>query len=174
MAVKSKHQSPSSQRVAVDTNVVFDLAAGKDFAAAAVQVLQAQNVELYLPPTVFVELRMEADHGHFPPKQALAKRALEGLQKWGFKPIVFDRAQLDFAHGFAKALRVERLLPAEEVNDARILGESAFFPVEFLLTSDKHLLGIDREQLHVLLAAKQFSKVEIVSPRRFNWWLNRR
>jgi predicted nucleic acid-binding protein len=89
------------------------------------------------------------------------------VRGWKLKPIRLEASKLGIAKEFAKTLLHTGLLPANEFHDGCILAEAAQGSAHFLLTSDKHLLNIDREKLHLLFQEKQLPKVEIVSPRRF-------
>jgi hypothetical protein len=73
--------------------------------------------------------------------------------------------QLTIAAEFSKELRNLRLIADGEFNDGRILAETALCPLEFLLTSDSHLLSIDREKLKALFEKKHLPEVQIVAPR---------
>lgn len=165
-------KTPSS--VALDSNVLLDLAAKEEFALAGLEVLKEQDAELFIPPTVFIELEFEIRHGQSPQKVARATRAMENIPAWRMKVMRLDPHKMGIAHEFSKAIRTAQLLPHEECNDGDILGEATQQPVEFLLTSDKHLLRIDRDQLHALYRAKDLPKVEIVSPWRFFTAMNKR
>ncbi len=165
-------KTPSS--VALDSNVLFDLAAKEEFALAALEVLKEQGTGLFIPPNVFIELEFEIRHGQSPQKAARAIHAMENISACEMKVMRLDPHKMGIAHEFSKAIRNAQLLPYEECNDGDILGEATQHPVEFLLTSDKHLLEIDRDQLHALYRAKDLPKVEIVSPWRFFTALNKR
>jgi hypothetical protein len=165
-------KTPSS--VALDSNVLYDLAAQEEFALAGLEVLKEQGIGLFIPLTVFIELEFEIRHGQSPQKAARATRAMENIPAWKMKVMRLDPHKMGIAHEFSKAIRNAQLLPYEECNDGDILGEATQHPVEFLLTSDKHLLKIDRDQLQALYRSKHLPKVEIVSPWRFFTALNKR
>jgi hypothetical protein len=162
-------KTPSS--VAVDSNVLYDLAAQEEFALAGLEVLNEQGVGLFIPPTVFIELEFEIRHGQSSQKAA---RAMKNIPAWKIRVMPLGPHKMGIAREFSKAIRNAQLLPQEECNDGDILGEATQHPVEFLLTSDKHLLQIDRDQLRALYRARDLPKVEIVSPWRFFIALNKR
>jgi predicted nucleic acid-binding protein len=153
--------------VALDSNVLFDLADGKEFAATALEVLRENEAKVFVPPTVFIELLYEVEHCTSPEKGKRAERALDGVRAWNVKPISLTPTKLAIAKEFSNHLRDLRLLPNSEFHDGCILAEAALWPVAFLLTSDEHLLSIDRESLQKCFDERQLARVEIVSPRGF-------
>ena len=166
MAIAAK--SRPRLKVALDSNVLFDLAAGENFAATVLEVLREKAAVVYVPPTVLLELLYEEEHCIVPEKGKLASRALDGIHRlWRLERVDLDANQEAIARGFANALRNTRLMDSCEINDSWILAEATQIPVDFLLTSDKHLLSIDRDKLHALFDEKHLTKVEIAAPRRF-------
>jgi len=165
MAIVARSRPPL--KVALDSNVLFDLAAGENFAATVLEILRENDAEIYVPPTVLLELLYEEEHCVVPAMGKLAGRALDSIHGvWKLLPVHLDANQEAIVRGFASALRHKRLLDPQEVNDSFILGESTQIPANFLLTSDKHLLLIDRDKLHSLFDEKHIPRVETVAPRK--------
>jgi predicted nucleic acid-binding protein len=151
-------QSQPRLKIALDSNVLFDLAAEENFAATVLEVLREKDAEIYVPPTVLTELLYEEEHCVVPAKGKLASRALDSIHSvWKLKQVTLEANKEAIARRFASALRDERLLDPREINDCFILAESTQIPANFLLTSDK---------LHALFDEKHVPRVEIVAPRK--------
>jgi predicted nucleic acid-binding protein len=58
--------------LALDTNVLFDLADGRDFAVTVLEVLAEETATVKISPTVMVELEYEITHA---PTVQKARRA---------------------------------------------------------------------------------------------------
>jgi predicted nucleic acid-binding protein len=159
-------QSPKPL-LAVDTNVLFDLAEGKEFAKGALEVLRERGAVIQVSPTVLIELEHEVEKPKTPQKGKCAERALDSLLSWGMEPMKLDPVKLGIAAEFSRDLLRSKLLPPGEFHDGCILGEAALASAQFLLTSDTHLLGMDREKLEGIFQEWEFSKVQTVSPRAF-------
>jgi hypothetical protein len=52
----------SRPQLALDTNVLFDLADGKDFASTVLEVLGEEKATIKVSPTVMIELEYEITH----------------------------------------------------------------------------------------------------------------
>lgn len=165
---------PPKPTLAVDSNVLFDLADGKRFAETAIEVLKEQGATILVTPTVLIELQYEIENPATAKKGKLAQRAKESLHTWEIERVQLEDVDLHIAMQFSKAIRNARLLPGEEINDGCILAETALGEAQYLLTSDTHLLGIDRDKLDALLREKDLPKVHPVSPRVFCAKLERR
>lgn len=168
MAPKSKPQ------LALDTNVLFDLADGKDFAGTVLEVLKEEKATVKVSPTVMMELEYEIIHPASPQKGKRAERAIHCIHSWDITPFRLAPIQLDIAVEFSKSLQYARVLTDGEFNDGRILAEVALCPLEFLLTSDTHLLSINREKLKVLFTERELPVVEVISARNLYSRLKRR
>jgi len=68
--------------LALDTNLLFDLAAEKDFAHTFREVYQERGYSLAIPPTVIQELAYCALEKHCA-ETPLAAKALRQLRAWG-------------------------------------------------------------------------------------------
>ncbi len=71
--------------LAVDSNLLFDLAAKKDFALAFLEVAREKGYTLHLPPTVIQELTFAAFHKHGEETE-LALVALTNIRVWKIVP----------------------------------------------------------------------------------------
>ena len=76
--------SPKKQ-LALDTNLLLDLAEGKDFAHEFKEEFQSRGYELLLPPTAAAELNVLGVHGGEPQK-TFANQALQELRAWKCQP----------------------------------------------------------------------------------------
>ena len=102
------------KQLALDTNVLFNLADGRDFAHAFREAFLAGGYALRFPPTV-----------------------------------------------------LEELVTAElELNDALILAETAVATIPLLVTSDRHLLDVDEDELVLLCGEADLCPVRAAHPRR--------
>jgi predicted nucleic acid-binding protein len=155
-------------RLAVDTNVLLDLAGEVEDVLDALGVIEARlaKADWLLPPSVLEELAFLADSGQTPQVRQLAGRALQQLRTdRRFRPIL----ELPFTPERAKELADEfrrcELLPAEEVHDSLLLAEAVFLECGILLTSDEHLRGIEHQRLTWVLNARDLSAPVIATPR---------
>src|SRR5207253_2392171 len=135
--------------IAVDTNVLFDLADEVEDVADAVQLIRRRlhEPELLIPPTVREELAEEALHGEDFQKREMARRAFQLARTWKIQPVELLARQHDAAGAIGRRLRGLGLLPHEEVNDGLIIGEAALLGCSMLLTSDDHLRSMDFARL---------------------------
>jgi predicted nucleic acid-binding protein len=136
------------QLVAVDANVLFDLAEGLEDVVDAVTVIRERlhDVRLLIPPTVQHELANWAARGSGQ-KQASASKAIQLGHDWNIIPVNLIAVRHGIADRIAERIREKGLIPIEEVNDSLVLAESALLGCSMLLTSDEHLRGIDFERL---------------------------
>jgi predicted nucleic acid-binding protein len=136
-----------SQRalVAVDTNVLLDLAVEVDDVTDAVEVIRRRlhQPQMLIPPTVREELAAEALHADGFEHRENARRAFQLARRWSIQPFDLVGAQQEVARSIGRRLRSLGLLREEEVNDGLILAEAALFGCLMLLTSDEHLRGVD-------------------------------
>jgi predicted nucleic acid-binding protein len=155
----------SKPLLALDTNVLFDLADRKEFAEAVLEILQEQKATVKVSPTVLLELEYELEHPASPEKAKRAERAFRCFRTWDITPFTLAPVQHAIAKEFSKRLQGAQLLPDVEFHDGCILAEAALWPVEFLVTSDIHLLSIDREKLRAHFKAQELPVVDVVSAR---------
>jgi predicted nucleic acid-binding protein len=154
------------QLVAVDTNVLFDLANGLDEVVDAVSVIRARlrDTRFLIPPTVQHELANRAFRGENP-TQEVARKAIALAQSWRIIPVNLIAVRHGIAERIAHRIREQGLMPSEEVNDSLILAESSLLECSMLLTADEHLCGIDFEHLMLELQAFDVVAPVIARPR---------
>lgn len=162
--------------VAVDTNVLLDLADGNEAVWEAVETVRRRlkGVQIVVPPTVVQELAHLIEHGATDRERTLALLAAQQLLgKWKFVPINFIPAGHGITEQIADGLRADGLLPEEEINDSFIVAESALAGCTLLLSSDRHIREISAHRLNPLLAAAHVSPLLLASPsdiaRKFGW-----
>jgi predicted nucleic acid-binding protein len=156
----------AKKELALDSNVLFDLADGREFAHALLEILREQGFKLVVPPTVVQEIVLIAgDIREATNKRDLATKALENMLDWGIVPYDLRSVGHGITEQFAKCLIHKGLLPVEEFNDGQILAETALANVPGLVTSDKHLLEIDNQTLQELLKEKDLSPVYVCHPK---------
>jgi predicted nucleic acid-binding protein len=155
----------SPKRLSLDTNVLFDLADEKDFAHDFREIYQRRNYALVICPTVVAELYFLREHGDTE-EQRLASLALRRLASWDIHVFPLTSVQLAIAWRFAATILASGLLPPTEINDARILGETAIAAFPLVVSSDRHLLDIDQDVLRDTFAEADLPPVFPVSPRR--------
>jgi predicted nucleic acid-binding protein len=157
---------PQKKRLALDTNVVLDLALGAPFAHDFREVCLERGYSLWLPPTAVEELVHFAETEKSS-RGALAHSALTNLLAWKIQPFPLDDVDRFLARRFSRTLRDRGLLPDGEDNDGRLLGETAAGQIPMLVTSDSHLLDIDARQLQVAIADSDLSTfVAVAHPGR--------
>ena len=154
------------QLVAVDANVLFDLAEGVDDVVDAVYVIRERlcDARFLLPPTVQHELANWVLRGDGQKRDA-ARKAIQLGQSWRIIPANLIAVRHGIAERIAERIREQRLIPVEEVNDSLVLAESALLGCAMLLTSDEHLRGIDFERLTLELQAFDVTAPVIGTPR---------
>lgn len=155
-------------RLAVDTNVLLDIADGVDDVLDAADVIadRLPDAEQLVTPSVLDELAYLADSGLTPQVRRSAGLAIRLLRnKDRFRPIL----ELPFAPEktgeLAKEFRRRQLLPDEEIHDSLILAETVLLDCGILLTSDEHLRSIDHQQLTWLLNQRDLTAPVIATPR---------
>src|SRR6266571_3845499 len=116
--------SGQKKRLALDSNLLLDLARGFDFAHDFRTVFQSAGYSLLAGPTVFRELGFAGLYGREPEKSQ-ARKAIANANLW--RILAFNLTSLDqsIAERFAERLLAKRLLPENECNDALILAETS-------------------------------------------------
>lgn len=159
MAARPKKQ------LALDANLVLDLAEGKDFAHEFKDEFQALGYEFLVPPTAVAELNILSLYGGEPQK-TFAAQALQKLRAWKCQPFSLSDTRLAIAEQFRRRLSELRLIPDEEWDDGLILAEASLGNIPMLVTSDAHLLDIDEEALTLAFNAADLLPVHPVHPKR--------
>ncbi|MDR1279614.1 MAG: type II toxin-antitoxin system VapC family toxin [Opitutaceae bacterium] len=155
-----------STLVAVDTNVLLDLALPRDVVHDAVDLIckRVAGVRFIVPPTVQEELQHLSESAA-PATRKQAGDALDSLlHVWGFQPVDY----LPVGHGIvecvADRIREQGLLPVTERRDSFLLVEAALAGAAMLLTSDEHLLLAPAGRLQLLLREHDVASPVIVDP----------
>jgi len=137
------------KRLAVDTNLLLDLAEGEDWSHEFRERFQAAGYALLAGPTVFQELAFASSHAD-EPKRGLARKVIAEARSWGIGAFEMNSVQRGIADQFAQRVLGRGLLPPEEDNDAAILAETSLAEIPLLVTSDQHLLEIEEDALLLL------------------------
>ena len=153
------------KQLSLDANLVFDLAADKDFAHDFRELFQRKGYGLVLPPTAAHELHVIFTEGDSAAERELARTALTHLKQWGIRPFDMDSAAEAICEQFVRGLLRRRLLPEDEFNDGLILAETSLAGIPMLVTSDKHLLNIDEDALLLAFNEADLSPVHPVHPK---------
>lgn len=154
------------KQLSLDANIVFDLAARKDFAHDFREVFQSRGYALVLPPTAVFALHVIFTHGGSAADRELARLALTNLIAWGIRPFDVDSAAEVICEQFVRRLIRKRLIPDDETNDGMILAETALAGIPLLVTSDKHLLDINEDALLLAFGEADLSPARPVHPKR--------
>jgi predicted nucleic acid-binding protein len=150
--------------LALDTNLLFDLAAEKDFAHTFREVYQERGYALVVPPTAIQELAhcaLEKQCAETP----LALKALQKMRSWNLSPFDLKSVGDGITEQFAKKLLRLGLLPEGEFNDGLILAETALANIPALVTSDADLLDIEASKLAFQFEAADLPTVVICHPK---------
>ena len=155
------------QLVAVDANVLFDLADGVENVVDSVSIIRGRlhEARLLLPPTVQHELANWALRDNTEEKRRAGLRAIQVAQSWHITPANLLAVSHGIADRIARRLCELGLVPEEEVHDSLILAEAALLQCSLLLTSDEHLRGIDFERLTFEFQSFDVTAPVIATPR---------
>jgi predicted nucleic acid-binding protein len=157
----------TSKRLALDTNLLLDLAAGQDFAHSFRELAGENGYTLVVPPTVVRELAYLHDHGTSGERE-LARNALESMLDWKIQPFNLLPVGNGIAHEFSDMIRRRGFLDEDKVNDGIILAEAALFDVKVLVTSDHHLLDLEGANLGLAFADSDLPPVAPIHPKNFS------
>lgn len=155
-------------RLAVDTNVLLDLADEVDDVLDAASVIDDRlpDAAKLVTPSVLEELAYLADSGLTPKMRQSGGRAVRLLRKaTSFRPILELPFAPEKAEELAAEFRRRHLLPVEEIHDSLILAEAVLLDCDILLTSDEHLRAIDHQQLTWVLNQRDLTAPVIATPR---------
>ena len=157
--------APAQKKLlALDTNLLFDLAAEKDFAHAFREVYQERGHSLVVPPMVIQELTYYALVKQCA-ETPLALKALQQMRAWGLTPFDLKSVGHGITDQFSEKLMRLGLLPEGEFNDGLILAETALAGIPALATSDADLLDIEEIPLRVQFEAADLLPVQICHPK---------
>jgi len=151
--------------LALDTNVLLDLAEEKDFAHDFREEFAARGYHFLAPPTVLAELEILAN-SNLAPQFHFAEIALRKLAPWNCQPFALSTTEITVSYRFAERLLDLGLIPESERNDGKILAQTSLASIALLVTSDKHLLNIDEEAFLLAFGDSDLPPVHPVHPRR--------
>ena len=151
--------------LALDTNLLLDLAGEKDFAHEFREEFSRRNYSLFVPPTVVAELAFFA-FLRDTPQTEIARVALQKMSGWKCQPFALSSTQLAIAIRFAARLVDGAFIPETEQNDGKILAQTSLAEIPLLVTSDKHLLDIDEDALLLAFNEADLTPVRPVHPKR--------
>jgi predicted nucleic acid-binding protein len=154
------------KRLSLDTNVLFDLAEGRDFAHDFRETCRSKGYALLISPTVVAELYFLNSHGA-DDEQRLAAASLARMGTWDVHVFPLTGVQIQLARWLALAILEAGILPPTETNDANILAEAAVGAIPLVVSSDHHLLDVDEDALRDECLKADLSPVYPISPRRF-------
>jgi len=155
-------------RLAVDTNVLLDLAGEVEAVLDAFAVLDQRlpDSDTLVVPSVLDELAFLCDSGDTERARHSALLALRLVREQErFRPLLELACPQSLVVEVARALRLRGLLPENEIHDSLILAEAALLDCGLLLTSDEHLRGVDHEHLTLVLNPFELVPPVIASPR---------
>jgi len=151
--------------LALDTNLLLDLAGEKNFAHEFKEEFSSRGYALLVPPTAVAELAFFASLKDAP-QHEIANVALEKMSGWKCQPFTLSSTQLAIAIQFAARLMEYSLIPETEQNDGKILAQTSLAEIPLLVTSDKHLLNIDEDALLLAFNEADLSPAHPVHPKR--------
>jgi predicted nucleic acid-binding protein len=151
--------------LALDTNLLLDLAGEKDFAHDFKDEFSRRGYSLFVPPTVVAELAFFASLRDAP-QHELADVVLGKIGEWKCQPFTFSSMELAIAIRFAARLIQASLIPEIEQNDGKILAQSSLAKIPLLVTSDKHLLDMDEDTLLLAFNDADLLPVHPAHPKR--------
>jgi predicted nucleic acid-binding protein len=153
--------------VAVDTNVLIDLAARDQEVETAIAAVKKRlkGIDIIMPPTVVQELGWLSEHGDDEETRNLSTiAAQEARSRWGIMPANCKPAWHGVIGIAAQELRERKIVRAEEVHDSLIIAEASFGLCSLLISSDGHMLEIDNSALNDVLVRRDLGAIVIASP----------
>jgi len=154
-----------NKRLALNANLLFDLASGSDIAHGFREAFQQRGYFLEVGPTVLLEVHYLHEHGTAAQRH-LAATALTKILSWKIRPFDLKAVEHGIAEQFCLRLHRKGLLPVEEINDGLILAETALAEIPVLVPSDRHLLDIEESQLRLCFDDADLPMVSCFHPRR--------
>jgi predicted nucleic acid-binding protein len=158
-------EASPKKTLALDTNLLLDLAGEKDFAHEFREEFSKRGYSLFVPPTVVAELAFLASLKDAP-QQKSADVALEKISDWKCHPFTLSSTQLTIAVRFAGRLLDSSIIPENELNDGKILAQTSLAEIPLLVTSDKHLLDVDESTLLLAFNDADLLPVHPLHPKR--------
>jgi rRNA-processing protein FCF1 len=160
---------PNPPLIAVDTNVLIDLADGNEIVIDCFSTIRRKfpDAPIIIPPTVIGELADIATDGDSESEKESALNALRKIRgEWGFNPINCVPVGHGIVEETARKIRAAGLIPNEEIHDSFVIAESALANVTLLLSSDAHMKDINQPALGELLDRCDVGKLIIFSPAK--------
>ena len=153
-------------RIAVDTNFLMNLARPQDTAVDALEVIRsrARGAQILITPTTLDELGDKEQRDPDLETRALARRALAGLRGWRVTVAELSDLESIVARNIANKLLDERIIPAAERNDARILAEAAMLECQLLVSGDTDLRDADPARLALVLREARAPMIVVRRP----------
>src|SRR5580692_6130408 len=99
------------KQLALDTNLLLDLATGRDFAHDFTEVFQSRGYSLLAPPTVLAELHEQSVNSPDAQKRELARIALATILAWDVVPLHLAAVEAGIAERLANRFLELKLLP---------------------------------------------------------------
>jgi predicted nucleic-acid-binding protein len=157
---------PNVRSIAVDTNVLLDLAAEDEtvldcFATIRKRIPACQFVVL---PTVIIELTDIAESGIEDDRKLALKAFSNLLNPWKFVPLNYIPVGHGIVEQIGQKLRDKGLIPENEAHDSFIVAEAALCGVTILISSDAHIKDIDASMLKIELDSSDAGCPLIASP----------
>jgi hypothetical protein len=153
-----------SKRLSVDTNVLLDMAAGYGFAVEFRTTLQRKGYSLHCVPGVLAELNALTKDDDKTMRER-ATTALENLILWDISPVHLTDVEKKYRENFMNFVAERGVLPAGEVNDARILADTAISNIPLLVTSDAGILDADEKELDRAFDDAGLIRVKVARPK---------
>jgi len=153
-----------SKRLSLDTNVLLDLAANLDFAVGFKTNFQGMGYSLHCAPGVLAELHA-LSQSEDERKKVLATTALDSLILWDISPVHLTDVEKKYRDNFVNFVAERRVLPAGEINDARILADTAISNIPLLVTSDAGIIEADEKELDRAFDDAGLIRVKVARPK---------
>jgi rRNA-processing protein FCF1 len=160
---------PNPPLIAVDTNVLIDLAEGDEIVIDCFSTIHRKfpHAPIIIPPTVIGELADIATDGDTKAEKEAALKALRNIRReWGFHPMNCVPVGHGIVEETARKIRAAGLIPDEEIHDSFVIAESALANVTLLLSSDGHLKDVNQSALCEVLEGCDVGKLIIFSPAK--------
>ncbi len=154
-----------SKQLSLDTNVLLNLAAHYDFAVNFKEEFQNRGYALKVVPGVMAELIALVRKGNDVESER-ASAALDSLREWRITPIILTDVERAYRKNFMAIMEDRRILPPNEINDVRILAETAIAEIAMLVTSDSGILDADQSALSLAFEDSGLRVVHPAHPRK--------
>jgi len=124
---------PRLTLVAVDTNVLLNLAAGVEVVMDCLDIVKTRlpNSKIIVLPTVILELTDISERDDDPRLKSHAELSLSSiLDPWGFLPVNCVPVGHGIVEQIAGKIREKGLIPEEEIHDSFVIAEAALYCTE--------------------------------------------